>query len=182
MKNQHHFAGFWRAQGRMWLMALVAALFVVAPQSAKADGKTEKQYRKECKKEAKRLEKEGWKAVGTAQPIEELLVPYYMAVDSGASHIVELQTGPNINLVMRKAQTAAQARYAADIETSVKAQTETEMVNVISGDSVRSEERFRATSQAKTQQLLRKFAPRFTLTRETEDGKVEVMQFYTYQL
>lgn len=172
----------WLHEYGLRLMTAMLAWLLCFPLAAGGDKKTEKAYKKQCKKEIKNLQSEGWKVYGTSQKLEDLLLSYYLELADGALPIHVQQDAPIMNVAMSKAKLMAQKMYGESIESIIKVQTQTEMTNVDTGDDVQSEERFRAIVQQKVEQRIKGFAPRITLTRNTKDGKVEVMQFYTYKL
>ncbi len=172
----------WPARCARQLWMAVLAVMLMAPLAARAESKADKAYKKQCQKEIKRLQKEGWKVYGSPQTLEDVLMPYYQELANGAQYIQEQQTGNDVNVAMSKTRHFAEARYASIIESSVKAEMENEMKNVDSGNEVTSEETFRANFKSKVEKRIKGFKPRVTLTRRTDDGKVEVMQCYIYKL
>ena len=163
-----------------WIAAMV--LFLLCVPTFAGDKKSEKAYRKQCKKEIKHLQAEGWKVYASPQSLEDALMPYYMELADGAKHICVQQEAGNVNLALSKAKLIAQKSYAEDIESIIKAEIVNEMKNVDTGDDVQSEERFQAIFKQKVDQRISGFAPRCTLTRNNKNGHVEVMQYYTYKL
>ena len=164
------------------LMAATLALLLCLPLTAGGDKKAEKAYQKQCKKEIRRLQSEGWKVYGTPQTLEQVLMPYYMELADNAQYIHVQQEDANFNVALSKAKLMAQKMYGEAIESSIKAEIETEMANVDSGDGVKSEERFHAVLRQRVEQHIKGFVPRFTLIREAKNGHTEVQQFYTYKL
>jgi len=148
----------------------------------------DKVTKKECKKVASKLEKEGWQVYGRKCSVEESLKEHFFLVSAGGDSITVIEShskGKNINQALRKSQHKASRQYAAMKVTQVDGSIETKMSMTqggsSNGDGAEDEETENVSMsshfKSETHKKVNLLSPSAVFWR-TLDDHVEVLSFY----
>jgi hypothetical protein len=163
---------------RMVLFLMAFSCFVVVEARA---GDNDKQYRKESKKAAEQLNKEGWHVFGNAKSVKEAMDAHYKTLAEGEGTLTTIEghgIAKDINVAVRKSQYNASALYASMQESKVEGTTNTKVSNKSGESSTSSDVEVSAQFQSSTDQTVKSLKPSVVFYRMMEDGKYEVKAFF----
>lgn len=164
---------------RLYLFCLLVFLAFSASAFAQ-DGKLSKTLQKECKKQVKQLNKEGWTVWGKTQSVESALEAHYLEMQKSGINAVSIEgraTAKTPNMAIRKATTNAQVQYSSMKGSEVRAATQTDISNS-SGAETESETRFNANYSSQTEAKIKGFNPTAIFSRTKKDGIYEVLALF----
>lgn len=163
---------------RVVLLLLAFSCFIVVETSA---GDHDKQYRKESKKAAEQLNKEGWNVFGDTKNIKEAMDAHYNALAAGKGALTTIEghgIAKDINIAVRKSQNNAFALYASMLESKVEGSANTRILNKSDADGASSNVEVSAQFQSSTEQTVKSLKPSVVFYRLMKDGKYEVRTFF----
>lgn len=164
---------------RLYLFCLLVFLAFSASAFAQ-DGKLSKTLQKECKKQVKQLNKEGWTVWGKTQSIESALEAHYLQMQESGIEAVSIEgrgKAKTPNTAIRKATINAQVQYSSMKHSDVSGSTKTEITNT-SGAETESKTEFEADYTSHTESKIKGFNPTVILCRETKDSNYEVLALF----
>ena len=163
---------------RVVLFLMVFSCFAVVEARA---GDNDKQYRKESKKAAEQLNKEGWNVFGNAKSVKDAMDAHYKALAEGKGTLTTIEghgIAKDINVAVRKSQYNATALYASMQESKVEGTTNTKVSNKSGEDGTSSDVEMSAQFQSSTDQTVKSLKPSVVFYRVMGDGKYEVRAFF----
>jgi hypothetical protein len=178
MRQQITFKHTIKHIARVVLLLMAFSCFVVVETSA---GDHDKQYRKESKKAAEQLNKEGWNVFGDTKNIKEAMDAHYNALAAGKGALTTIEghgIAKDINIAVRKSQNNAFALYASMQESKVAGSANTRIFNKSDADGALSNVEVSAQFQSSTDQTVKSLKPSVVFYRLMEDGKYEVRTFF----
>ena len=164
----------------IFVVVLMALFYSFTVTEAMAEYQ-DKSMKKESKKAATRLEKDGWKVFGNVKSIREGMDAHYKALSEGKGHLTTIEAygiAKDINLAVRKSQNNAAAQYAAMRESKVEGETETKMSSTSDGEMSSGNVELTTHFRSTTDQLVKSMKPSVVFYRTMSDGKYEVRAFY----
>jgi hypothetical protein len=162
------------------VVLLLMVFSCLAVTEARA-GDNDKQYRKESKKAAEKLNNEGWNVFGDAKSVKEAMDAHYKALAEGKGTLTTIEghgVAKDINVAVRKSQYNASALYASMQESKVEGTTSTKVSNKSGEDGTSSDVEVSAQFQSSTDQTVKSLKPSAVFYRVMEDGKYEVRAFF----
>ena len=178
MKQQIIFGHTIKHIARIVLFLMAFSCFAVVETSA---GDHDKQYRKESKKAAEQLNKEGWNVFGNTKNVKEAMDAHYQALAAGKGTLTTIEghgIAKDINIAVRKSQNNAFAQYASMQESKVEGTANTRISNKSDADDASSDVEVSAQFQSSTEQTVKSLKPSVVFYRVMEDGKYEVRAFF----
>jgi predicted ribosome quality control (RQC) complex YloA/Tae2 family protein len=164
----------------IYLIALLAVFSCFTVTETRADNQ-DKAIKKESKKAAAQLEKEGWQIFGNVKSIKEGMDAHYRALGEGNGSIISIEgygIAKDLNLAVRKSQHNAASQYATMQESKVEGTTDTKMESKSDGENASSNIEVDAHFQSTTDQTVKALKPSVIFYRVMSDGKYEVRGFY----
>lgn len=162
---------------RLYLFCLLVFLAFSASAFAQ-DGKLSKTLQKECKNQIKQLKKEGWTVCGQIQTIESALEGHFLKMQrTGGFRVEGRAKAKDINNAKNIATAKAQAEYSKTKGTKQEGENIIKISN-IDGEDIISDQTIDINIHSKTASQIINFDPTVILCRETEDGMIEVLEFF----
>ena len=162
------------------LIAVLTVFSCFTVTETRADNQ-DKAIKKESKKAAAQLEKEGWQIFGNVKSIKEGMDAHYKALFEGKGHLTTIEAhgiANNLNLAVRKSQSNAAAQYAAMRESKVEGETETKVNSTSEGETSSGNIEINSHFRSTTDQLVKSMKPSVVFYRTMSDGKYEVRAFF----
>ena len=156
-------------------------VFLAFSTSASADdGKLGKTLQKECKKQVKKLNKEGWTVWGKTQSVESALEAHYLKMQESGIDAVMIEsnsTAKTANMAIRRATINAQVQYSSMKKSEVSA-TNHIKISTTNGEEGENGTQFSSNSVSQTGAVIKGFNPTATFCRKTKDGIYEVLVLF----
>ena len=166
----------------MYLMFALA--MIIATPSTYAQHLTDKEIKREVKKKARQLKKEGWTIYSSPYTLETALTAYYQELQKdGAQHMVGVASSfKSKNVGKQAALNSAINEYSRQAKSFVRGRVISDMFNNASEDVPEEFDKFYAAYESMVvNEIKGELKPSFSLIREKDkkDGKgVYEMQTY----
>ena len=147
--------------------------------TARADD-MDKMLKKESKKAAEKMEKEGWTVFGKKKSVKDAMDSHYKTLGQGKGALTTIEghgIAKDVNLAIRKSQYNAAMHYATMQETKVEGTTSTKVTNS-SDEAGRSHVEMESNFRSSTDQIVKALTPSVIFYRTMKDGKTEVRALY----
>lgn len=160
---------------------VLSCCLTVTPARA---GDMDKLLKKESKKAAEKMEKEGWSVFGKKKSLKDAMGHHYKALAKGKGTLTTIEghgIAKDVNLAIRKSQYNAAMHYATMQETRVEGTTNTTISNSSDEDGnshIEMESNFRSS----TDQTVKSLTPSVIFYRTMKDGKTEVRSLFIVKM
>ena len=126
------------------------------------------------------MKEEGWQVYGGTKSIKEALDQHYSTLAAGQGRLTPMESngrGRDVNIALRRCQTAAAQQYATMRGSNVEGQTSlhvTNEENSSASTNIKMDTHVRTSTSQKVKSLL----PTVVFYRTLPDGQVEVRSLY----
>ena len=139
---------------------------------------------KECKRQVRILQRDGWTVWGNPASLSEAMNDHYRVLEQaglGATVVEGRGASKNQNVALQKARNNAAVQYAALRESRVESETNTSIVNK-EGAEAETQIRVEQHSTSSSEQHIKNMQPTVSLCRTLDDGTFEVRIFFVVKL
>lgn len=143
-----------------------------------------KRMQKECKRQVRLLQRDGWTVWGNPASLSEAMNDHYRVLEQaglGATVVEGRGASKNQNVALQKARNNAAVQYAALRESRVESETNTSIVNK-EGAEAETQIRVEQHSTSSSEQHIKNMQPTVSLCRTLDDGTFEVRIFFVVKL
>jgi len=143
-----------------------------------------KRMQKECKRQVRLLQRDGWTVWGNPVSLSEAMNDHYRVLEQaglGATVVEGRGASKNQNVALQKARNNAAVQYAALRESRVESETNTSIVNK-EGAEAETQIRVEQHSTSSSEQHIKNMQPTVSLCRTLDDGTFEVRIFFVVKL